>query len=69
MVLFNMTSREKVLKALNSQTRDRVPIDMGGFQTGIHKIELISAEGKPVNFRSESTKRFGGIRINKTGKE
>ncbi len=32
-----MTSRERVLKALNHQTPDRVPIDLGGFQTGIHK--------------------------------
>ncbi len=32
-----MTSRERVLKALNHQTPDRVPIDFGGFQTGIHK--------------------------------
>ncbi len=32
-----MTSRERVLKALNHQTPDRVPIDFGGFQTGIHR--------------------------------
>lgn len=32
-----MTSRERVLKALNHQIPDRVPIDFGGFQTGIHK--------------------------------
>ena len=32
-----MTSRERVLKALNHQVPDRVPIDFGGFQTGIHK--------------------------------
>jgi len=32
-----MTSRERVLKALNFQEPDRVPIDLGGFQTGIHK--------------------------------
>jgi len=32
-----MTSRERVLKALNHQIPDRVPIDLGGFQTGIHK--------------------------------
>jgi uroporphyrinogen decarboxylase len=32
-----MTSRERVLKALNHQAPDRVPIDLGGFQTGIHK--------------------------------
>ena len=32
-----MTSRERVLKALNHNIPDRVPIDLGGFQTGIHK--------------------------------
>lgn len=33
-----MTSRERLLKALNHETPDRVPIDLGGNQTGIHKI-------------------------------
>ncbi|MCK4966339.1 uroporphyrinogen-III decarboxylase [bacterium] len=33
----SMTSRERVLKTLNYETPDRVPIDFGGFQTGIHK--------------------------------
>ena len=33
----SMTSRERVLKALNYEMPDRVPIDFGGFQTGIHK--------------------------------
>jgi len=32
-----MTSRQRVIKALNHQIPDRVPIDLGGFQTGIHK--------------------------------
>ncbi|MBN1294507.1 MAG: uroporphyrinogen-III decarboxylase [Candidatus Latescibacteria bacterium] len=32
-----MTSRERVLKALNHETPDRIPIDLGGFQTGIHR--------------------------------
>ncbi|NQT03442.1 MAG: hypothetical protein HQ580_15555 [Planctomycetes bacterium] len=32
-----MTSRQRVLKALNHDIPDRVPIDLGGFQTGIHK--------------------------------
>lgn len=32
-----LTPRERVLKALNHQVPDRVPIDLGGFQTGIHK--------------------------------
>jgi len=31
-----MTSRQRVLKALNHEIPDRVPIDLGGFQTGIH---------------------------------
>jgi uroporphyrinogen decarboxylase len=38
------TSRERVLAALNFRTPDRIPIDLGGFQTGIHKkayIELL----------------------------
>jgi uroporphyrinogen decarboxylase len=29
--------RDRVLKAINHQEPDRVPIDLGGFQTGIHK--------------------------------
>jgi len=32
-----MTPRERVNKALNHEEPDRVPIDLGGFQTGIHK--------------------------------
>lgn len=32
-----MTARERVLKALRHEIPDRVPIDLGGFQTGIHK--------------------------------
>ncbi|MHC4756690.1 MAG: uroporphyrinogen decarboxylase family protein [Planctomycetota bacterium] len=32
-----MTSRQRVCKAINHETPDRVPIDLGGFQTGIHK--------------------------------
>ncbi|MHC4226635.1 MAG: uroporphyrinogen decarboxylase family protein [Planctomycetota bacterium] len=32
-----MTSRQRVQKALNHEIPDRVPIDLGGFQTGIHK--------------------------------
>ncbi len=33
-----MTSRERVLAAINHVEPDRIPIDFGGFQTGIHKI-------------------------------
>ena len=33
-----LTSRKRVLKALNHEEPDRVPIDLGGFQTGIHRI-------------------------------
>ncbi|MBN2592781.1 MAG: hypothetical protein JXA81_04675 [Sedimentisphaerales bacterium] len=43
-----MTSRQRVLKALDHQIPDRVPIDLGGFQTGIHKkayIELLDYLG------------------------
>ena len=32
-----MTSRERILKGLSHETPDRVPIDFGGFQTGIHR--------------------------------
>ncbi len=45
-----MTSRERILKALNHQIPDRVPIDLGGNQTGIHKFayqELIRHLGIP----------------------
>ena len=43
-----MTSRERVIKAINHQIPDRVPIDLGGFQTGIHQkayAELLSHLG------------------------
>jgi len=43
-----MTSRHRVLKALNHEIPDRVPIDLGGFQTGIHKgayVELLDHLG------------------------
>lgn len=33
-----MTSRERLLAALNHQEPDRVPIDLGGNQTGIHRF-------------------------------
>ena len=33
-----MTPRQRMLAALNHQTPDRVPIDLGGNQTGIHKF-------------------------------
>ncbi len=33
-----MTSRERILAAINHREPDRVPIDLGGNQTGIHKI-------------------------------
>jgi uroporphyrinogen decarboxylase len=32
-----MMPRERVHKALNHQEADRIPIDLGGFQTGIHR--------------------------------
>ena len=44
-----MTSRERVLAALNFQEPDRVPIDLGGFQSGIHKkayLELLRYLGR-----------------------
>ena len=39
-----MNSRQRVLNVLNHRIPDRVPIDFGGFQSGIHKkayLELI----------------------------
>ena len=33
-----MSSRQRVLKAINHQVPDRVPIDLGGNQTGIHSL-------------------------------
>ena len=33
-----MTPRQRMLAALNHQQPDRVPIDLGGNQTGIHKV-------------------------------
>ncbi len=44
-----MTSRERVLAALNFQIPDRVPIDLGGYQSGIHKkayLELLGYLGR-----------------------
>lgn len=32
-----LTSRQRVVEAINHRQPDRVPIDLGGFQTGIHK--------------------------------
>ena len=43
-----MTSRQRLIKTLNHEIPDRVPIDLGGFQTGIHKrayAELLSHLG------------------------
>jgi len=37
-----MTARQRVLKALNHEIPDRVPVDLGGFQTGIHRNAYIS---------------------------
>lgn len=49
-----MTPRERLLAALNHQTPDRVPIDLGGNQTGIHKfayqalLEHLGIDDEPV---------------------
>ena len=32
-----MTPRQRMQTALNHKTPDRIPIDLGGFQTGIHQ--------------------------------
>ena len=42
-----MTSRERLLKALNHEQPDRVPIDLGGNQTGIHKFCLLYTSPSP----------------------
>ncbi len=49
-----MTPRERVTKALNHQIADRVPIDFGGFQAGIHKkayAELLTYLGITENIK------------------
>jgi uroporphyrinogen decarboxylase len=48
------TSRERVNLALNHEEPDRIPIDLGGFQTGIHKKayqSLINHLGLVETFR------------------
>lgn len=48
-----MTSRERLLKALNHEEPDRVPIDLGGNQTGIHKFayeELVKHLGMDESY-------------------
>jgi uroporphyrinogen decarboxylase len=49
-----MTSRQRMLAALNHQTPDRVPIDLGGNQTGIHKLAY-DALLKHLGIRDEIT--------------
>jgi len=49
-----MTPRQRVLAAINHRTPDRVPIDLGGNQTGIHKfaysalLERLGIQDDPV---------------------
>jgi len=38
----SMSSRERVNKALRFEEPDRIPIDLGGFQTGIHRKAYIA---------------------------
>jgi len=47
-----MTSRQRVVTALNHQIPDRVPIDLGGFQTGIH-VSAYKALLKYLNIDDE----------------
>lgn len=47
-----MTSRERILKAMSHQAPDRVPIDFGGFQTGIHR-KAYEALVKHLGLREE----------------
>jgi uroporphyrinogen decarboxylase len=37
-----LNSRERVQLSLNFKTPDRIPIDLGGFQSGIHKRAYLS---------------------------
>jgi len=48
-----MTSRERILKAINHQTADRVPFDLGGFQTGIH-LDAYKALLKHLNIKDDN---------------
>ena len=34
----SMTSRERARRAMEHEEADRIPIDLGGFQTGIHRV-------------------------------
>ena len=66
-----MSSRERLLTALDHKTPDRVPIDLGGNQTGIHKFAYQallkvtpreynmtrSRRGNPGGSRSQSQQR------------
>lgn len=47
-----MTSRERVLAALNHTEPDRVPIDLGGNQTGIHKFAYLELL-RPLGMQDE----------------
>ena len=48
------TSRERMLKALNHEEPDRIPIDLGGNQTGIHKFAY-AALTKHLGLKEEIT--------------
>jgi uroporphyrinogen decarboxylase len=47
-----LTSRQRLLLALNHQEADRIPIDLGGFQTGIHR-QAYEALIKRLGFKEE----------------
>jgi uroporphyrinogen decarboxylase len=47
-----LTSRERMLTALNHRVPDRIPIDLGGFQTGIH-IKAYKALLEYLGFEEE----------------
>jgi len=48
-----MTSRERLLKAISHEVPDRVPVDLGGNQTGIHK-NAYAALARALNLPSEA---------------
>ena len=53
-----MTSRERLLTALNHEEPDRVPIDLGGNQTGIHKQHVLPS-ATPAEAREQVRGHLG----------
>ena len=52
-----LTSRQRLMKSLNHEEPDRIPIDLGGNQTGIHKIAyqaLLKTDGVDLRFEDKA---------------